>query len=319
MHWFSDPRGVVQRFNDGPDMVLEQRDAQGAAPQWVRYVQGQGTDQPLAMEIYSAGAPPTPGTGAQYYYHADGEGSIRLLTDAQAQVANRYDYDSYGRRLAVTESVAQPYGWKGREWLPGAELLYNRARFYDPAMGRFISEDPLWYDGGQTNFFNFAANNPKNWNDPTGYSAASETGIVTAGVAGSLIAGEVAGTGATAVETAEVVATSGSALQKVGAEIACKFFEIADVFALLTDPQLGKIVKIESEICGAVELHHAVPKYLGGALTGLLVPLEKGYHLLISLEFRRRWPYGSPKPGIEALKDILKRVYEKYPIPPIKW
>ncbi len=87
-----------------------------------------------------------PGTGSQYYYHADGEGSIRLLTDANGQIANRYDYDSYGQRLSVIESLPlQPYGWKGREWIPGPNIYYNRARFYDPVLGRFMSQDPLGY------------------------------------------------------------------------------------------------------------------------------------------------------------------------------
>ena len=103
---------------------------------WVRYVHGQGTDQPLAMEVYPLGANPVPGTGSVYYFHADGEGSIRTLTDANAQVANSYDYDSFGRRLSAVEAVSQPYGWKAREFIPGPDIYYNRARFYDPVLGR---------------------------------------------------------------------------------------------------------------------------------------------------------------------------------------
>jgi RHS repeat-associated protein len=127
------------------------------------------------------GAPPTPGTGQKFYYHADGEGSIRPLTDALGNIANGYEYDSYGRRLTNVEAVLQSYGWKGREFLPGPDIYYNRARFYDPVLGRFMSEDPLGYSGGDFNLYSFAWTNPKNWNDPSGLSAAAEEAGLSAG------------------------------------------------------------------------------------------------------------------------------------------
>jgi RHS repeat-associated protein len=39
--------------------------------------------------------------------------------------------------------MPQPFGWKGREFVPGPNLYFNRARFYDLVLGRFLSEDPL--------------------------------------------------------------------------------------------------------------------------------------------------------------------------------
>ncbi len=175
-HWPA-PRGDDALYYDGPDVVLELRYPSAGGSQWVRYVHGPGMDQPLATEVFPAGAAPAPGTGSQYYYHADGEGSIRLLTDANGQIANRYDYDSYGQRLTVIESLPlQPYGWKGREWIPGPNIYYNRARFYDPVLGRFMSQDPLGYGGGDKNLYSFAGNNPKNKNDPNGMSASADYG-----------------------------------------------------------------------------------------------------------------------------------------------
>ena len=77
----------------------------------------------------------------------------------------------------------QPYGWKGREWIPGPNIYYNRARFYDPVLGRFMSQDPLGYEGGDWNFYSFAWSNPKNWNDPSGLdAAASYAGIAAVDV-----------------------------------------------------------------------------------------------------------------------------------------
>jgi RHS repeat-associated protein len=138
-------------------------------------VHGPGSDQPLAFELYPAGADPVPGTGQAFYYHADSEGSVRLVTDAAAQVVNRYDYDSYGNRLTAIEAVWQPYTWKGREYIGGGVNVYhNRARIYDPALGRFTTEDPLGYAAGDTNLYAFGWNNPRRWNDPSGLAVSIE-------------------------------------------------------------------------------------------------------------------------------------------------
>ena len=45
--------------------------------------------------------------------------------------------------------------------------MYYRARFYDPQLGRFISEDPIGFEGG-SNWYGYVENNPVNSNDPSG-------------------------------------------------------------------------------------------------------------------------------------------------------
>jgi RHS repeat-associated protein len=47
-------------------------------------------------------------------------------------------------------------------------LYYMRARYYDPAVGRFISEDPLGFGGGDVNLYEYARNNPVTHIDPDG-------------------------------------------------------------------------------------------------------------------------------------------------------
>jgi RHS repeat-associated protein len=171
------------RYFDGDDVVLERRSSWSGTPQWARYVHGPGSDQPLAFELYLAGADPVPGTGQAFYYHADSEGSVRLITDAAAQVVNRYDYDSYGNRLTAIEAVWQPYTWKGREYIGGGVNVYhNRARIYDPALGRFTTEDPMGYEAGDTNLYSFGWNNPRRWNDPSGLASAAENAAIAGGI-----------------------------------------------------------------------------------------------------------------------------------------
>ena len=59
------------------------------------------------------------------------------------------------------------YAYTGREWDPEVGLYYYRARYYDPKIGRFLSEDPINFDGG-INFFAYVLNSPTNGIDPFG-------------------------------------------------------------------------------------------------------------------------------------------------------
>jgi RHS repeat-associated protein len=55
----------------------------------------------------------------------------------------------------------------GRELDRSTGLYYYRARYYDPEIGRFLSEDPLGFEAG-VNFYAYVGNNPVNANDPMG-------------------------------------------------------------------------------------------------------------------------------------------------------
>jgi RHS repeat-associated protein len=63
--------------------------------------------------------------------------------------------------------------------------IYYRARYYDPTIGRFISEDPIRFVGSGTNFYGYAQNNPVNLIDPLGLATGFNFGV-TGGVDGGL-------------------------------------------------------------------------------------------------------------------------------------
>jgi RHS repeat-associated protein len=56
----------------------------------------------------------------------------------------------------------------GREFDTETNLYYYRARYYDPATSKFISEDPIRFEGKQTNFYPYVRNSPANYVDPSG-------------------------------------------------------------------------------------------------------------------------------------------------------
>ena len=66
---------------------------------------------------------------------------------------------------------------------------------------------------------------------------------------------------------------------------------------------------------GKIEWHHAVPKYLGGAVNGLLVNVNAAYHQQITNAFRTAWDYGRRQPTAAQLTRILNQVYSQYPLP----
>jgi RHS repeat-associated protein len=60
-------------------------------------------------------------------------------------VKDEYDYDAFGIRSTTSQTSNSHghYGYTGQEYDAEAGLLYLRARYYDPHMGRFISADPF--------------------------------------------------------------------------------------------------------------------------------------------------------------------------------
>ena len=188
--------GQITRYlYDGPNILLEY-DGQNNIKS--SYLHTLAVDDPLALEQ----------NGKAYYYHKDGLGSIRSLTDEAGQVIQSYEYAGFGGMTSRIGSLEQPFTFTGREldqmlgqeettsWItystelkPGVQdpqetkgggrieiktlrqtedLYYYRARYYDPKTGRFLSRDPIGFAGGDVNLYRYVRNNPINFRDPYG-------------------------------------------------------------------------------------------------------------------------------------------------------
>lgn len=64
--------------------------------------------------------------------------------------------------------MTNPFRFASREFDSEATLYFMRARYFDPATGRFLSEDPLEFDGGETDFYAYVGNDPLFYIDPFG-------------------------------------------------------------------------------------------------------------------------------------------------------
>jgi RHS repeat-associated protein len=100
------------------------------------------------------------------YYHGDFRGSVVAMTDAAGTVTHKYQYDEFGTVLRKTEADENRFRYVGMAGVmfEDSTLVFMRARYYDPEIGRFLSEDPIW----SVNLYPYANGNPVMGIDPTG-------------------------------------------------------------------------------------------------------------------------------------------------------
>ena len=109
--------------------------------------------------------------GVPTYYHVDGLGSTRALTDAAGNVTARYLYDAFGRHIGQLGSTDNIYLFAGEQRDAVSGLDFLRARYMDRSTGRFISRDT--FPGRNTHpvshhRYLYADANPVVNTDPTG-------------------------------------------------------------------------------------------------------------------------------------------------------
>jgi len=143
--------GVTTDFiYDNLDVAL---DRSGSST--IDYLNGLGIDEKLRQTSTSFGA---------LYFLADHLGSTALLANAVGTVIEKLQYEAFG---SDSGSLQTRYNYAGRERDVASELVYFRARWYSPSQGRFISEDPISFEGG-LNTYAYVDNSPFSNIDPEG-------------------------------------------------------------------------------------------------------------------------------------------------------
>lgn len=136
--------------------VLEERD-------------GSGT--PQAGFVYGGDLLSQERSSGVSFYHHDGHMSIRQLTDMGGGLTDRYSYDAFGVALSVSGTTSNDYRYAGEQFESGLGIYYMRARYVDPRIGAFLSEDS--YQGSEEDpaslhKYLYVHSNPVSYLDPSG-------------------------------------------------------------------------------------------------------------------------------------------------------
>jgi len=105
--------------------------------------------------------------GVTSNFLTDALGSPVAVTDASGTAQTEYTYEPFGKTTVTGAANTNPFQYTGRE-NDGTSLYYYRARYYNPALQRFISEDPIGFDSGDFNLYAYVNDNPIIFKDPTG-------------------------------------------------------------------------------------------------------------------------------------------------------
>jgi RHS repeat-associated protein len=123
-----------------------------------------------------------PGTGPRFF-HADGLGSIRALTDETGAVTDRYTFTAFGELLDHQGADENAYLFAGEPLDPNSGFYYLRARWMDPGAGRFVGMDSFEgfkHDPLTLHSYIYGHVDPANHLDPSGEVAVSLSNLAIA-------------------------------------------------------------------------------------------------------------------------------------------
>jgi len=129
--------GVTTTFTLDLNTALTQVLAQHSGAQTTRFLPGIGQQVGSAWQ----------------YLHADALGNIRQVTDASGAVLGSRRYSPFGEIVAGTDSLS-PLGFTGEPQDATSGLTYLRARYYHPALGRFLTPDSIVPDAANGQAWN---------------------------------------------------------------------------------------------------------------------------------------------------------------------
>ncbi len=157
---------AVWSYFDGTQEILEFVDTE--IPPSAVFFAGERLDELYAVWRRGEGL---------YWLLNDHLGSPRRIVDARGVEVAALEYDAFGNPVLGEGSrsfIGDRISFTGRPRDLTTGMLYLRARYYDPDVGRFASEDPLGFGGGDPNLYRYVYNRPMMLTDPTGTVSATE-------------------------------------------------------------------------------------------------------------------------------------------------
>ena len=177
--------GVVTRYYFSGEQVVETRvtgsksSAPLAANVQYQYVWSPlYVNSPILRDTYSGGAVQP---ASRIFYLTDANYNVTAVVGMSGgswQVVERYRYDAYGKVTVCSPNgnaiggnasqVGNTILYAGETFDSSTGLYYDRTRYYDPQLGRFISQDPMGAAGSGDNLYAYCGDNPTDATDPSG-------------------------------------------------------------------------------------------------------------------------------------------------------
>ncbi|PLX60047.1 RHS repeat-associated core domain-containing protein, partial [Sedimenticola selenatireducens] len=155
-------------YYDGTDLVAEY---DGSNNLLRRYVHGPGVDEPL---VWYEGSTTTNKT----WLYTDHLGSVVGTANSAGTSTAIHSYGPFGE---PNVSTGVRFRYTGQQLLGGLNLYYYKARFYSPALGRFLQTDPIG-TADDLNLYAYVGNNPINLRDPSGEIACGGLCVTAIGI-----------------------------------------------------------------------------------------------------------------------------------------
>ncbi len=155
-------------YDDGINPTLHNEwDFYGS--QWHRYLWSNEVDELLADEQFTSFT----SLGNTLWALSDHQGSIRDIADMNestgvTSVDNHRRYDAFGRFVSQSGSSEIDFGYTGKYLDKATGFQNNLHRWYDPNLGKWLSQDPIGFSGRDANLYRYVGNSPTNATDPSG-------------------------------------------------------------------------------------------------------------------------------------------------------
>jgi RHS repeat-associated protein len=127
--------------------------------------------------------------GRVYYIHPGRLSEPLCMTDKRGEVVWQAEYSAFGEARITIQAVLQPWRLAGQYYDNETGLHYVLARYYNPQLGRYLTKDPLFVEGGSDNFYIYCDGDPVNRVDPKGeliFCAIIVGAVIGAAIAGGI-------------------------------------------------------------------------------------------------------------------------------------
>jgi len=166
---------ITQFVHDGQNVLLEQNQS-GQLER--TYIRGSGIDELYGVleDINQNG---TFAPGEAFYFRTDHLGSVREVVKSSGETKQSVTYSAYGEPVVtpapgeVELNVSRLY--TGRDYERETGDYYYRARWFNPALGQFLTPDPIGFRGKDWNLYRYVKSNPILYSDPSGLFSSGGT------------------------------------------------------------------------------------------------------------------------------------------------